>query len=330
MSSMTWEPPPTRVRVVPDNLESKIGYSSLLAARDALTVKVRSVGTVIASVARAALRRARTLGDVLHLRRAGTLAASAGRWILAKTAVPLGMLRRVASPAGVIWALTTSTGQRLASTVVRFALRLLESVVMGGTDLMMVVLGRCGRIGRWAAGLVGNASAEVVMTLDRVTDKVRSTVGPWVTPNRLHVRVVNAVAGLLFLRQLSGLLPPVLQVPAMVVAAVVSIARSGRDGVARGLRSLARVLADVADATFVAAGVMDGDMPVTVGVQPTEGPATITVEVSQPAAEAVSTEASTDGDPVVAAGSSTGSRSPSPNGSKRTGKKRPGTSGGRH
>ncbi len=89
------------------------------------------------------------------------------------------------------------------------------------------------------------------------------------------------------------------------------------------------MLADVADATFVAAGVMDEDVPVTVGVQPTAGPATITVEVSQPATEAVSTEASIDGDPVVS-GRSTGSRSPNTNGSKRTGKKRPGTSGGRH
>jgi len=159
---------------------------------------------------------------------------------------------------------------------------------------------------------------------------VRTTVGPWVSADRLHVRVVNAVAGLVFLRQLASLLPAPLRVPAMVAAAVVSIARSGRDGVARSLRSLARVLADVADATFVAAGVMDEDVPVTLGVQPTAGPATITVEVSQPAAEAVSTEASTDGDPVVAGGSSTGSRSPSPNGAKRTGKKRPGTSGGRH
>ena len=260
----------------------------------------------------------------------GTLAATAASWTVNRAAVPLGLLRRVLTPAGALWALTTATGQRLTGTVLRTSLRLLESVLMGGTDLMMVVLGKCGRIGRWAAGAVGNALAEVVMTLDRVTDKIRSTVGPWVSPSRLHVRVVNAVAGLVFLRQLSGLLPPVLQLPAMVAAMVVSIARSGRDGVARGLRSLARVLADVADVTFLAAGVMDEDVPVTLDVQPTAGPATITVEVSQPAAEAVSTEASIDGDPVVAGGSSTGSRSPSPNGSKRTGKKRPGTSGGRH
>ncbi len=330
MSATTFDRPAPRVRVVPDNLDNRIGYFSLLAARDALTVKVRSVGTVIASVARAALRQARLLADYLHLRRVGTLAATAASWTVNRAAVPLGLLRRVLTPAGALWALTTATGQRLTGTVLRTSLRLLESVLMGGTDVLLVLLGRCGRLGRWAAGAVGNASAAAVMTLDRVTDKLRSTVGPWVSPSRLHVRLVNGVAGLVFLRQLSGLLPPVLQLPAMVAAMVVSIARSGRDGVARGLRSLARVLADIADATFVAAGVMDEDVSVTVGVGSTEGPATITVEVSQPAAEAVSTEASIDGDPAVAGGSSTGSRSPSPNGSKRTGKKRPGTSGGRH
>ncbi len=330
MSSMTFDRPAPRVRVVPDNLENKIGYSSLLAARDALTAKVRGIGSFIASAATSAVRQARLLADHLHLRRVGTLAATAASWTLNRAAVPLGLLRRVLTPAGALWALTTATGQRLAATVLRTSLRLLESVLMRGTDLAMALLGRCGRMGRWAAGLAGNASAAVVLAVAKVTDKVRTTVGPWVSADRLHVRVVNAVAGLVFLRQLSRLLPPVLQLPAMVVAAVVSIARSGRDGVARGLRSLARVLADVADATFVAAGVMDGDVPVTVGVQPTAGPATVTVEVSQPAGEAVSTEAAIDGDPVVAGGSNTGSRSPSTNGSKRTGKKRSGTSGGRH
>jgi len=61
MSSMTYDRPAPRVRVVPDNVDNKIGYSSLLAARDALTAKVRGVGTFIASVTASTMRRARTL-----------------------------------------------------------------------------------------------------------------------------------------------------------------------------------------------------------------------------------------------------------------------------
>jgi len=281
-------------------------------------------------VAASTLRRARTLGDVLHVRRAGTLAATAGRWIVAKAAVPLGMLRQVASPAGALWALTTATGQRLARTVVGMSLRSLESALMSGTDLLTVGLAKLGGPGRWAASGVGNASAAVVLAVAKATDKVRTTVGPWVSPDRLHVRVVNAAAGLVFLRQLSRLLPPALRVPAMVAGVAISIARQGREGVGRGVRRLARMLADVADVTFLAAGVMEGDVPVTVGVQPAAGPATVTVEVPRPAGDGVSAETSTDGESAASGTGDTGSRSPSTNGSKRTGKKRSGTSGGRH
>ncbi len=141
---------------------------------------------------------------------------------------------------------------------------------MGGTDLMMVVLGRCGRIGRWAAGAVGNASAEAVMTLERVTDKIRSHLGPWVSPSRLHVRVVNGVAGLVFLRQLSGLLPPVLRAPAMVLAVVIAVDRAGRTGFARGLSGFADLLAEAAGVTNAVAGAMAGAGSVRVDVKPAE------------------------------------------------------------
>ena len=47
MSSMTYDRPGPRVRVVSDNLDNRIGYASLLAARDAVTAKVRGVGTFI-------------------------------------------------------------------------------------------------------------------------------------------------------------------------------------------------------------------------------------------------------------------------------------------
>jgi len=164
MSSIAFDRPPPRVRVIPDNLESKIGYSGLLAARDALTVKVRGIGSFIASAQGSALRAARLLSHYLHLRRVGTLAATAASWTLSKAAVPLGLLRRVLTPAGALWALTTATGQRLTGTVLRTSLRFLESALMRGTDLSMVVLGKCGRIGRWAAGPVGNASALALST----------------------------------------------------------------------------------------------------------------------------------------------------------------------
>ncbi|MGI8697756.1 MAG: apolipoprotein N-acyltransferase, partial [Mycobacteriales bacterium] len=125
-------------------------------------------------------------------------------------------------------------------------------------------------------------------------------------------------------------LPPALRVPAMVAALGVTLVRAGREGVGRGLRRLARLLADVADVTFLAAGVMEGDVPVTVGVQPTAGPATVTVEVPGPAGDAVAAERSTDGESAVPGAGSPGPRPPAGNGAKRTGKRRSGTPGGRH
>ncbi len=260
MSTATWaEPRTTRDPLM--GLTNQIGYARLLAARDALTTKVRGIGTFIASTTRLVLRQAERLAEYLRLRRAGIVAVSAARCVRGKAAVALGFLRRVLTPAGAVWVLTTPTGQRLTRTVGSTALHLLESALMRGTDLALGILSRLGRPGRWAAVGIGNAAAEVVTAVSNAVAKVRSNVGPCVSPDRLHVRVVNGVAGLVFLRQLASLLPPVLRVPAMVVAMVVSLARSGRNAAARALRGLARMLADVADATFLAAGVMEGDVP---------------------------------------------------------------------
>ena len=173
--------------------------------------------------------------------------------------------------------------------------------------------------------------AAVVLAVAKITNTVRSTLGPWVSPDRLHVRVVHAVAGLVFLRQVASVLPSALQLPAIVAGVAISIARQGREGVGRGVRRLARLLADVADVTFLAAGVVEGDVPVTVGVQPTTGPATVTVEVPRPAGDVGSAETSTTaGESPVPGAGDTARRSVSSNGAKRAGKKRSGTSGGRH
>jgi len=328
MSTLTYDRPAPRVRVVPDNLHNRIGYASLLAARDALTARVRGVGTFVASVAASSLRRTRTLGDVLHLRRAGTLAATAARWSLAKAAVPLGILRRVATPAGALWALTTSTGQRLAQTVVGTSLRLLESALMGGTDLLTVGLVTLGRPGRWAAGGLGNASAQLVVAAGRLLDSAHRTLGPWVAANRLPVRVVNGIAGLVFVQQLSGLLPPALRVPALVLAIVLTVGRGGRAGLARSLRGAGELFAEGARATTMAAGVLAGDRPVRVDVQPSEGTRHIRVEVPQPGGVDTA-EAPMDGGPAASGGGVAGSRRPGAPGDKRTANKRPGPAGRR-
>ncbi len=327
MSALTFDRPAPRVRVVPDNLHNQIGYASLLAARDALTAKVRGVGTFIASVTASTMRRARTLGDVLHLRRAGTLAATAGRWTLARAAVPLGMLRRFASPAGVIWALTTATGQRLARTVVRFSLRLLESALMGGTDLLTVGLAKLGRPGRRAAGGIGNASAQLVVAAGRLVDSAHRTLGPWVAANRLPVRVGNGIAGLVFVQQLSALLPPALRVPALVLTIALAVGRGGRAGFARSLGTVGELLAEGARATTMAAGVLAGDGLVRVHVQPTEGTRRPTVVA--PDMDQATAEAPMDGAPAGSGGSDAGSRQPGAPGDKRTANKRPGPAGRR-
>lgn len=167
--------------------------------------------------------------------------------------MPLGLLRRVLTPAGALWALTTATGQRLTGTVLRTSLRSLESLLMGGTDLLTVGLAKLGRPGRWAAGGIGNASAQLVVAAGRLVDSARRTVGPWVAASRLPVRVVNGVAGLVFLQQLSGLLPPALRVPALVLAIALTVGRDGRAGLARSLHGVGDVLAEGARATSLAA-----------------------------------------------------------------------------
>ncbi len=330
MSSIAFDRPAPRVRVVPDNLESKIGYSSLLAARDAVAAKVRGIGSFIVSATGSALRQARLLADHLHLRRVGTLAATAARWTLSKAAVPLGLLRRVLTPAGAVWVLTTPTGQRLTRTVGSTALHLLESTLMRTTDLAMALLGRCGRMGRWAAGLVGNASAAVVLAVVKVADKVRTTVGPWVSADRLHVRVVNAVAGLVFLRQLSGLLPPVLRAPVMVLAVAITVGRAGRTGFARGLSGFAELLAEAAGVSNAVAGVLAGARSVRVDVNPTETTRRITVEVPDPAEGGLPAAAPIGGDPAGPSAGSAGSGQPRTNAQKRAEAKRSGSSGSRH
>ena len=333
MSTTTWDDPRPRVRVGPDHLHpfnNQIGFARLLAARDALTVKVRSVGTVIASVARAALRQARRLADYLHLARLGGVLTAAARWSRNKAAVPLGLLRRVLTPAGAVWALTTPTGQRLTRTVLGTSLRFLEAALMRTTDLAMGVLGRCGRIGRWAAGLLGNASAGIVLTVAKITDKVRTTVGPWVSADRLHVRVVNAVAGLVFLRQLSGLLPPVLRAPVMVLAVAITVGRAGRTGFARGLSGFAELLAEAAGVSNAVAGVLAGARSVRVDVNPTETTRRITVEVPDPAEGGLPAAAPIGGDPAGPSAGSAGSGQPRTNAQKRAEAKRSGSSGSRH
>lgn len=330
MSALTYDRPAPRVRVVPDNRDNRdnrIGYASLLAARDALTAKVRGVGTFMASVAASTMRRARTLGDVLHLRRAGTLAATAGQWTLARIAVPMGILRRVLTPAGVLWALTTATGQRLTRTVVGTSLRLLESALMGGTDLLTVGLVKLGRPGRWAAGGLGNVSAQLVVAAGRLVDSAHRTLGPWVAANRLPVRVVNAIAGLVFVQQLSGLLPPALRVPALVLAIVLTVGRGGRAGLARSLGTVGELLAEGARATTMAAGVLAGDGLVRVHVQPTEGTRRPTVVA--PDMDQASAEAPMDGGPAASGGGDAGSRQPGAPGDKRTANKRPRPAGRR-
>jgi len=327
MSALTYDRPAPRVRVVPDNLHNQIGYASLLAARDALAARVRGIGTFIASVAASTLRRARTLGDVLHLRRAGTLAATAGRWTLARIAVPVGILRRVVTPAGALWALTTGTGQRLARTVIGTSLRLLESALMGGTDLLTVGLAKLGRPGRWAAGGLGNASAQLVVAAGRLVDSAGRTLGPWVAASRLPVRVVNGIAGLVFMQQLSGLLPPALRVPALVLAIAFTVGRGGRAGLARSLRGAGELLAGCAHATTVAAGVLAGDRPLRVDVRPSGGTSRIRVEVPHPSGAAA--EAPMDGGPAATVDGVTGSRQPSANAHKGTADKRPGPAGRR-
>ncbi len=279
MSSMTWDSPPTRARVGTDNLDNQIGYSGLIAARDAVIVKVRGLGDVLVSAARAALRSVRSVLAYLHLDQLAGVLARAVRWTRARALAPVSRLGRLLTPAGAIWALTTQRGQRIAGRVLSTVLQLVETALTRGTDVLPWTLARLGRPGRWAARPVGNLAASAVLGLEGITRRVRSVIGPWISPDRLHVRLVNAVAGLVFLRELAMLLPVQVRTPLLVMTLVVAAARTGRSGAARALQGLADVMAEGAEVVQVAAGVVAGSAQTQVQVDPTESAARVTLEV---------------------------------------------------
>ncbi len=279
MSSMTWDQPPTRARVGTDNLDNQIGYSGLIAARNALIVKVRGLGDLIVSAGRAAVRSVRSVLAYLHLDRLAGVLSRAVRWTRARALAPVSRLGRLVTPAGAIWALTTQRGQRIAGRVLSTVLHLVETVLTRGTDVLPWTLARLGRPGRWAARQVGNLAASAVLGLAGITRRVRSVIGPWISPDRRHVRILNAVAGLVFLRELAVLLPAPVRTPLLVLVLVVAAARTGRSGAAKALQGLADVMAEGAEAVQVAAGVVAGSATASVQVDPSESTARVTLEV---------------------------------------------------
>ncbi len=279
MSSMTWDSPPTRVRVGTDNLDNQIGYSGLIAARNALIAKVRGLGDVLVSAGRAAVRSVKSVLAYLHLDRLAGLLTRAVRWTRARALAPVSRLGRLVTPAGAIWALTTQRGQRIAGRVLGTVLHLVETVLTRGTDVLPWTLARLGRPGRWAARQVGNLAASAVLGLEGTAGWVGSVIGPWISTDRLHVRTVNALAGLLFLRELATLLPAPVRTPLLVLALVVAAARTGRSGAARALQGLADAMAEGAEVVQVAAGVVAGSAQTQVQVDPTESTARVTLEV---------------------------------------------------
>lgn len=231
----------------------------------------------------------------LHLDRLAGLLSRAVRWTRARALPPVSRLGRLLTPAGAIWALTGSRGHRIAGRVLTAVLHLVETALTRGTDVLPRTLARLGRPGRWAARQVGNLAASAVLGLEGITGRVRSVLGPWISPDRLHVRIVNAVAGLVFLRELATLLPGQVRTPllvlALVLALVVAAARTGRSGAARAMHRLADVMADGAEVVQVAAGVVAGSASTSVQVDPTGSSARVTLEVplledSEAAAEA--------------------------------------------
>ncbi len=166
----------------------------------------------------------------LHLDRLAGVLARAVRWTRARALAPVSRLGRLVTPAGAIWALSTQRGQRIAGRVLGTVLQLVETVLTRGTDVLPWTLARLGGPGRWAARAVGNLAASAVLGLEGVTGRVRSVVGPWVSPDQIHVRILNAVAGLVFARELAMLLPA----PADSAAGAGTGGRSRPDRTKRG------------------------------------------------------------------------------------------------
>lgn len=261
MTAMATEQSIPHIGIVSDNLQNKIGYSTVLA--DKVVIKVRGFGSVLTSAGRAVVRAVTTVADYLHLGGAVRAIGDTARWARSSVLAPVyRRVRGLFTPAAAVYAGTSHLGQRAVMGVVDGALAAVRWGIKNLVDLVCWLPERVGRPGRFVAEQIRDAELFVVEGIGIGLATVRTKVGPWVHPDQPYIVAVNRISLLIIAKQvLWAFLPVWARIPAVVGLFITWMIYDGTATGVMRLRSLSRVFDSSAEATKLAAEVMESGGP---------------------------------------------------------------------